>query len=521
MKTSTISFFIFSLLFLSCTTDGNDAINRKIDRMKEKYPVPVLNKTEMYADFDALVSIIERCNPQYLVRKKATGYDMIAEMKKQRVQVENCNNTLDFIRLLKYVMSLALDEHCYFGTSVWHYKNSFYKKDVKTSKITKRDFAYTFHYLHDVFYQNPPKINLIYIQGKYFLRNTSTFFNAKDSVIIPMGSEITTFNSQPLVVYMDSIRTYSSRWDFNRKQYYHSVLDISNLENIIGFKMDGKTIEYAFTKFVQEKKEWEPFLGSEFHHHWFSKDSILYFRIPSMSYSPQIMEQFKEKVLSYRSKPVKSVIIDIRGNTGGNDKVWTGLLGMIYETPIEYPSYFLSNTDKDVIERIQRSEKRLIPETRVLEYIDASHTFRVHEEVIEIIENHEQNLGYKGTVYLLVDEDIYSSSGAFASLCTKTDRIKTIGMSTGKFGGRGATPSVFILPNSRLIFTMELLLDAAGVSKAEDFYHDNVNYPITPSINYYKYWYDPNKPYEVDERAMYEEDEVFKMALEIIKKENN
>jgi len=93
-------------------------------------------------------------------------------------------------------------------------------------------------------------------------------------------------------------------------------------------------------------------------------------------------------------------------------------------------------------------------------------------------------------------------------------------MPTGKLLGRGATPSVFILPNSRFIFSMELLLDAAGVTKAEDFYHDHIDYPVTPSIEYYKYWYDPNRPYVIDEKAMYEHDEVFLKALEIIKTQN-
>jgi hypothetical protein len=117
----------------------------------------------------------------------------------------------------------------------------------------------------------------------------------------------------------------------------------------------------------------------------------------------------------------------------------------------------------------------------------------------------------------LVNEDIFSSAGSLTSLSTKNDRIKTIGMPTGRILGSGANPSVFILPNSRLIFTMELLLDASGVSKAEDFYHDHIDYSVTPSIDYYRYWYDPNRSYTINEKAMRMYDEVFINVLEIIK----
>ena len=104
MKLTIISLMtlIIVLLMTSCRSySGSDAINQHIKEIKEKYPVPELSKKEMYADFDTLVSIMERCNPQYLVRKQVTGYDLVAEIKDQREQIENCENTMDFIKLLK------------------------------------------------------------------------------------------------------------------------------------------------------------------------------------------------------------------------------------------------------------------------------------------------------------------------------------------------------------------------------------------------------------------------------------
>jgi hypothetical protein len=520
-----ISVLLCSFLLFSCT-HGGDEINQKINKLKEKHPVPELRQAEMYADFDALISIMERCNPQHLVRKKVTHYDLIAEMKAQRTQIENCSTTLDFIKLLKNVLSLSLDEHCTANAStVWLYRNSFYKKDVKINKITDRDFGINFHYIHDVFYQNPPKIHLVYIQNRYFLKNTTTFSNRTNTINIPAGTEIFTFNQQSIGDIQNSVRNKSSRWDFDKKKYNHLILDVIGSQNSVSFNINDTIQEYVFTEFLEiEDDDMKRIHEGKYQVKWLEKDSIVYITIPGMIYSKDWLQQLKSELLFCKEKPVQSIIIDIRGNEGGNDKVWHEVLGMIYKNPMEYPCFLIKNTDDEVIKRVQSSDKKLMPkkenQKRIFEYLDSQYAFQVDEEGMDIIENEKENLGYEGVIYLLVNEDIYSSALAFASFCTKTDRIKTVGMPTGKIGGQGISPSVFILPNSRLLFSMELLLDAAGVSKVEDFYHDHINYPVMPSINYYKYWYDPARSYAIDEKTMYEQDEVFKKALEVIKHES-
>jgi hypothetical protein len=520
-------FFILLLLLFSCTfSSGGDAINKRINELKKKYPIPELSKDEMFADFDTLVSIMERCNPQYLIRKKTTGYDMIAEMKAQRTKIENCTNTLDFIKLLRDVLEMSLDGHCYAAGSVmWHYKYSLYKKDIKINKIKNRDFGINFHYIDDVFRKNFLQINLIYTQEKYFLKYTTTFLNSTDSMKILAGTEIVTFNKRPINEIQTNVKNRTTRWDFHNNLYYSSIIEVTYPQNSIGFIQNNSVSEYAFFNFsVIADDNMERIKQGKYQVKWLDRDSIIYITIPSMQYVESWLSQLKSELLILNKKTVKSVIIDVRGNWGGNDQVWTEVLGMIIKTNIEYPCSFLTTTDKEVLKRVKPSEKKLIPkkenQRRIFECIDNQYTFRVLEEGVDVIESHEDNLGYNGKIYLLVNEDIYSSTGSFTSLSTKVDKIETIGMQTGNILGRGTNPSVFILPNSRLIFTLHLLLDAAVITKAEDFYHDHISYPIIPSIEYYKYWYDPDRSYMIDEKSMYEHDEVFIKALEIMKKQN-
>ena len=329
--------FLFSLILFGKTDFmGQNNIDEKIMTLKKQYSVPKLSKAEMYADFDTLVSIIKRCNPQYLVRKEVTGYDMIAEMNAQRGLIKKCNTTRKFIKLLRNILFLTLDEHCDIGSNIWYYSYSIYANDVKVNKITDREYGINFHYRDDIFYQWPSEINLIYVQGKYFLKNKAVFYSKSDSLVLPFGTEIISYNNQPIDIYLDSVKTIGSRWDFDRKKYYNCTLYINNHKNSIGYLKDNIRKEFLFADFTQEEKEWNS--SQEFLLHWFDKDSILYFRIPMMQTIniPEMMKfkelfpeailpewklHFEENVLSYGSKPIKSIIIDVRGS-GWNFLRW-------------------------------------------------------------------------------------------------------------------------------------------------------------------------------------------------------
>ena len=401
---------------------------------------------------------------------------------------------------------------------------------IKINNITDKEFGINFHY-HDMIFDNDiSELYLIYFhQGKYLLKNKTVFYNKSDSLELSTGTEIFSFNNQPLSVFLSSIRTLGSRWDYENKVYYNTYLEVVNSKNCIGYYKNSEYQEFKFSYFVQE--EMEDYY--EFLLHWFEKDSILYFRIPVMRtvdiqrYEklierfpdanisiPEWELHFEENVLSYANHPIKSVIMDIRGNPGGNDLAWKEqLLGLIIKNPIEYPFYLVGCNDDDVFLRYPPETNKKV----TFGFIDSSYQFRVFAEQIDTIKPSIRNIGYDGTIYLLVDADCYSSALGFASLNTKTEKVKTIGMPIGKIGGQGATPSVFILPFSKFMFSLELFSDASCVSKAEDFYHDQLNYRVTPSIEYYKYWYDTARPYQIDEKAMYEHDEVFLKALKIIK----
>jgi hypothetical protein len=489
---------------------AQDEIDLQIAELKKQYSIPSLTKEQMYADFDTLIAIMERCNPQYLIRKKVTGYDMITEMKLQRKRIDTIQNMKNYILLLSDILELTQDQHCIMATNLWWYQYDIYKKDIKINAITEKELGINFNY-QDIIYNHPDDIQLIRVGNSYFLKYTTILYDGKDSTIIPSGGEVLAFNAPPPLAFPVS---RCIRWNFNQKMFYNNVLSLRNGNNNIRIRLDSIVTDYKFTTSSQSKRE---YFGSKFEQCFLSKDNILYIKVPFMMYHPELMLQIKKDLLLHKTQKIESVLIDVRGNPGGNDRFWIELLGTIIDKSIKFPFRLIACNDKDVFKRIGlKKEKKTL-----FNCIGSNYDFVIFEEEEFSIKKQKNNLGYSGTIYVLVDQDIASSAKSLASVSFKTEKIKSIGIPTGQLGGQGITAPAFILPHSRFSFFLDVVLDATNIVNAEDFYFDCVNYTITPSLDYYLYWYGLERSYVIDKKAMYEHDEIFLKALEIIKQEKN
>ncbi|MDR1878898.1 MAG: S41 family peptidase [Bacteroidales bacterium] len=507
-----------SMLLAAQTEEDNDPFFAGQRALMKQYPVPELTQEQMCEDFDTLMSIMKNCNPQCLVRKEVTGYDVLEQIASLRSKIATCTNTLDFIKLLRDALFLAQDKHIFIGHNVYWFKSSIYKEVVKRLNISGREYGYNFHYADSVFYIYLPALSLFYTDGRYFLKYDVSFIYENDTVFIPAGSELITFNGENIVDYQNAIRLNSSQWDFERKRFYHNKLEIQSGKHQLAVKHYETFLiqEVLFNQFTETIAKGDR--GEEIRRriHYFPKDSVLYIKLPIMAYWKKMIKQFQKELWSYKKYPYQSVIIDIRGNEGGSDLAWLELLSCIVDTSLKYTWHCVTNNTEQAKQILKLTHKK-----RNLFQVENRGDYITYGKEIDKIKPLHNNLKYSGTIYILVNEDIFSSGGALSSFSTKVDRIKTVGVPTGTIGGQGINPSLFILPNSRLMFSMEILLDASGVNTFEDFYHDKVSYPVVPSVDYYRYWWNPQRGYEINEKAMYEHDEIFLKVLEIIKQEQN
>lgn len=170
----------------------------------------------------------------------------------------------------------------------------------------------------------------------------------------------------------------------------------------------------------------------------------------------------------------KALIIDIRGNSGGDDKYWRSIVSKIISDDIENKGYlaFRSNNKimKDYVDKreirvdsIDNLPKELL-ENAPKEIMTDFSEFMESTVVIES----DNSSKFKGNIYLLVNDTVYSSSESFSIFCKDSGFATLIGEKTGGDGG-GIDPILFDLENSGLIIRMasDMYLTGQGICNEE------------------------------------------------------
>ena len=187
---------------------------------------------------------------------------------------------------------------------------------------------------------------LKYIDGKYYLLYPITIYRNNDSIVISAGSIINSINKLTISDYIKKFKDIQSdlRWDFERKCFFvnllkkYSSFQIESVEYI--FNSNAFRVDSVKNYFQTAKPfNWDSYDVSKFVK-YLPKDSILYIRCPLMNSS--YIKYYKKEITKLNNQPIKKVVIDIRGNYGGNDDVWIALLRQIIDKPFKNTIFYLS-----------------------------------------------------------------------------------------------------------------------------------------------------------------------------------
>lgn len=491
-------------IFFSVNSFSQD---NRVANLKSRYTIPTLTKEQMYQDFDIFVDIIKNLNPQYPLYLNVNQYDMINQILSYRDDIDNCDSTLQFINIMKYCFRSVIDEHCFLGVNVWYFKNSFYSEIDSILGLSDKDYGILFNYRDKVFYNNPRYLYLYVMGNDYYLKYQSKFILNDTVFEFPVGTKILNINGSSPALYINSFKNPSSRYDIQKKGFFNNIVLFDTDSIKLALELDQKQTEFSFNKTILIEKEINNIPTSKY----FEEDSVLFISLPIMQYDSITL---KNEILQHSKEVIKSVVIDIRGNYGGNDETWISILSLLSNNPFYFKSSLALRDQPTIRERYPMATDSI-----TFPLLGREFNFLILENIIDTIFPNKENLNYNGNIYLLVDQDIFSSAGSFSSLNKSNSRIITIGTPTGRYVGRGINPDVFILPNSRLIFTLELALDFSNIMEGKDFFHDNVDIQVSPSINYVKYYYNPNKNPKIDENEMYQNDDFFRKAIDVIRSE--
>ena len=204
------------------------------------------------------------------------------------------------------------------------------------------------------------------------------------------------------------------------------------------------------------------------------ENKVGYMHIPQMNSVSGSIDDDMKKISSYikEIKDYKSLIIDIRGNVGGDDKYWVDLVSNISDKNYKCRGYRLVRNSSKVIENYTKARNVKLNDIDELpmlsnapkEATDMFTHFEYNEEVVE----GKAKVPFKGKIYLLVDSDVFSGAESFAIFCKEQKFATIIGSETGG-DGYVYDPVLFKLNNSGLIVRMSstMYLTESGICDEE------------------------------------------------------
>lgn len=217
-------------------------------------------------------------------------------------------------------------------------------------------------------------------------------------------------------------------------------------------------------------------------------NKIAYMYLPKM-YTNKIYLQEDMKLVDEYLKTLENhqaLIIDIRGNTGGDDRYWKDIVSKLIDKDITGTGYAMFREDSEIIKNYLMKSNKSDFKIEGIEKLPKEVVKNAPKETLDMFTgfskidfkiSSNKASKFKGKIYLLVDDMVYSSAESFAIFCKDTKIATIIGEKTGGNAGE-IEPVLFDLKNSGLIVKMSnnMFLTREGICNEE--FKTNPDYEV-------------------------------------------
>jgi hypothetical protein len=487
------------IVTLLCFSNGKAQNSNKPVKYLEG--TPLLTNSQMLVDYDSLVSYINQVSPIVQFNKEVRNIDFNKHAKKIKKKITSKTTMEEYLLLIEKTINAAQDGHSNrLSTSLLDIVKKVWIPQGYASGLDTLDFPHSYKYekfIKERFYTKS-KLELVYINGEYY--NLLPFsYKGKN---YPAAMKLISCNNKEIHQFVKNMEELISplRWDrTNRKVYHENFYTVAEIYK-------NNQLKLAFIDNNQEKKiihitkdETVTFLEEKKNNfgyntnkvpvitHYFEKEQIFYGKIPTMDekFGDTLTKHFETVIKKF---PVKSIVLDVRGNGGGSDNTYGKFLGKILKdtiktnltvgrilSPLNFKYY---DMNKDSIAAYGLSLIKDGPKLKNLKMfynIIPNYSFFYPEKEI---------LPFEGNIYVLQDRFIFSSTSNLSSLAYKSKKLISIGEMPNLLGGMQNITSVFCLPYSKVIFRLEPQIDFTDCKTVADIFQNQVEHFVTYPIDF-------------------------------------
>ncbi len=446
-------------------------------------------------DYEYFCEIV-KANPQIEVRKDLQNLHLLDTLEAYKLEIAKCKNYKEFAFLLDQISNMLNDAHFGVAFTEPSMSQQYVKANDKYHKYIwkKKRFAIVLPYL-------------FYFDGRYFFEQSLVIGK---QLVIPKKAELISIEGLSPKEYIRQTfkQSLRNKWDYSNNYFYRKVIKsrfekesinftiqtFDTLKNITikkrGFLKIFQKFEISNANNVECVKSniFRPitFVGGGFVYAknpvlFLDEQKILYINIHSMFIEPKTII---DEIVKYKNKDIEKVVIDIRNNTGGSDLTWIEVLQHIIPKTLNHNIHYAYVDSKIINERIKKEfEVANIVKSDI--YVDVpfleSNKYKLIIEK-ESITPAKNSIKFAGNIYILQDEDCFSASGSLLSLAENYENIINVGIPTGVMLGRGVTPFILTLPNSKLSIRINPVIDLTNVNSIQDIFHDKVKIPVSISL---------------------------------------
>lgn len=202
------------------------------------------------------------------------------------------------------------------------------------------------------------------------------------------------------------------------------------------------------------------------------EDELAYMKVEAMSYYH--IEEDYPKIKSFLKdvEDYDKLIIDIRGNNGGFDEYWENIVKLLinHTYSAEYYSFFKqkSKTSTDTFRVSNITTIRDLDSNVLEQFPEEIKTDFNFYKINSIQLSPEEDINFKGKIYLLVDQEVKSSAEKFAAFAKDTGFAKLVGEKTGGGMTFEEIPMVYLPYGGYIItYSKELVLNSDGTINME------------------------------------------------------